>query len=356
MSEKEGPLPAREARDEEASAWVVRMASDQCTRQDEAEFEQWLGEEEGNRERFEEGFDFWNELGSLSENPDALAELGHLYSHAPQGEFGPARWSGSRRALIGGGLGALAATVAGVMILPNLLTGGAVTYRTAKGEQRRIALADGTSVMLDTATQMTVDMQAGQRIVRLVEGQAFFDVASDPTRPFRVFAGKDEVRALGTAFEVRFEQGSARVILEEGRVAIFRTGADRPLGAVASVTRLEAAKADLIMKPGQEVKLAAAPLGAAQMPPSLAEVDLAKTNAWRDGEMVFDDVSLGAAVAEVNRYGGQTIILGDPSLAELRVSGTFQTNRPQAFVEGVTAALPVRLAEANPDKLVLRKL
>jgi transmembrane sensor len=72
--------------------------------------------------------------------------------------------------------------------------------------------------------------------------------------------------------------------------------------------------------------------------------------------MVFDDVSLGAAVAEVNRYGGREVVLADPRLNELRVSGTFHTNRPEAFVEGVTAALPVRLQQSDSEKLILTQI
>src|SRR5204862_6721286 len=116
-------------------------------------------------------------------------------------------------------------------------------------------------------------------------------------RPFRVFAGRDEIRALGTAFDVRFEDGMARVILEEGKVAVIRGGArkeilrrrDDPLGVH---------QADVVRKPGEAAKLTAIASG-----PKVVEVELSKTNAWRDGEIVCDKVSVAAAVAEVNRDG-----------------------------------------------------
>src|SRR5262249_46353208 len=118
--------------------------------------------------------------------------------------------------------------------------------------------------------------------------------------------------------------------------------------------RLGAHKADVVLAPGQAAELAPAKFAAPE-PPEVVSVDLSKTDAWRGGELVFDDVSLGAAIAEVNRYGGPEILLGDPSLASLRISGTFHTNRPDAFVEGVTAALPVRLQESTGSRLVLGK-
>jgi transmembrane sensor len=351
MSEKEEPLPGTSSQqDEEAYAWVVRLSSDQRTQQDVQRFEQWLAEDEDNAARFEEGAILWDELGGLKGNPDAHAALGHLYDSGAIQDNERERWRGGRRALLGGGLAALAATVAGVAIIPEMLTRGVATYATAKGEQRRLTLADGSTVVLDTATRIEVALHDDQRLITLTQGQAFFDVARDPARPFRVFAGRDEIRALGTAFQVRFERGAARVVLEEGRVAVFRGGALKALELRAPADRLGARKADVVLQPGQATELASA------KPAKVEPVDLSKTGAWRDGDLVFDDVPLSAAVAEVNRYGGREIVLGDPALARLRISGTFHTNRPETFVEGVTAALPVRLQEAGDSRLVLKEI
>lgn len=351
MNEKEDALQATSSKDEQAAAWVVRLSSDQRTSQDDVRFEQWLDEDPGNLKRFEDGLALWDELGALRGNHEAHEALGQLYDADPcDPEEEP--WRPSRRAFIGGGVTALAAALAGVLVLPKVLSSGLQVYETAKGEQRRIALADGSSVMLDTATRIHVDLTDAERRITLEHGQAFFDVARDPERPFRVFAGRDEIRALGTAFEVRYEGGSARVILEEGKVAVFRGGAEKPLEPRPS-HELAAKRADVVMEPGQEVSLASATVAAE---PKVAPVDLSKTNAWRDGELVFDDVSLLSAVTEVNRYGGREIVLADPRLRDLRISGTFHTNRPEAFVEGVTAALPVRLQQADAKRLVLAQI
>jgi transmembrane sensor len=346
MSEKEVPLPDANIKDDEASAWVVRLSSDQRTRQDEARFRQWLDEDPCHPAEFEESLSVWDELGTLRHDPDAHAALSHLYDAGAIQDNEPRAWRSSRRAMLGGGIAAIAATLAGIAVVPTFFAGRTV-YETAKGEQRRLTLADGSSVVLDTATTIEVALLADQRVITLKGGQAFFDVASDPARPFRVFAGSDEIRALGTAFQVRYEGGEAKVILEEGKVAVFRGGALKKLQERSPADRLGAHKADVVLKPGEATILASAE------PVKVVPVDLSKTDAWRDGEMVFDDVSLAAAVAEVNRYGGPEIVLSDPSLAKLRISGTFHTNRPEAFVEGVTAALPVRLQESDGSRLVL---
>lgn len=348
MSEKERLLPSTSLREEEAYAWVVRLSSDQRTSQDEQRFKRWLNEDRENVRRFEEGLALWDELGAMRHSAQAHAALDHLYDASVADRRLSSRWTASRRGLLGAGLVSLAATGAGLLLIPKMLMSGRTVYRTAKGEQRRFTLADGSTVMLDTATMIDVAIHHDQRMITLVGGQAFFDVARDPSRPFRVFAGNAEIRALGTAFQVRYEGGAAKVVLEEGKVVVFRPGALKKVDKHPGADRLQAAKADIVLEPGQSVELVAS------KPALVASVDLSKTDAWRDGEMVFDDVPLPVAVAEVNRYGGPTVVLADPQLARLHISGTFHTNRPEAFVEGVTAALPVRLEESDSTKMVLK--
>lgn len=350
MAEKKDPgLQGTMSKDEEAYAWVVRLESDQRTSDDAVRFEQWLREDDGNAGRFADGLALWDELGGLKGSSEAHAALGHLYSVSPLEGRVVERWRPSRRAVLGGGVAALAASMAGVLVIPRVLAGPTI-YETAKGEQRRVALSDGSAMVLDTATRVEVAMEENQRLITLVTGQVFFDVARDPARPFRVFAGDDEIRALGTAFQVRFEGMKTNVILEEGRIAIFRGGALKPAKVEEGQGSLDAKKADVVLAPGEATQLASS------QPLKVEPVDLSKTNAWRDGDLVFDDVALSTAVAEVNRYGGRQIVLGDPQLSALRISGTFHTNRPEAFVEGVTAALPVRLQQSDASQLVLKEI
>lgn len=346
MNKEEQLLARASQKEAEAYAWVVRLSSDQRTRQDEAGFEKWLQEDRLNANRYGEGLALWKQLGALGDSDEARETLGHLYERGPPQVAERRRVS--RRAVLGSGVGALAATVAGVLVLPRLHLSDHVTYETAKGEQRRIALDDGSVIMLDTATKVQVAMSASQRVIALLKGQAFFDVAHDPARPFRVFAGADEIRAIGTAFQVRYESGATRVVLEEGKVAVFRGGAFKPVPKANP--NLQSGNADVVLHPGQATNLTSTE------PPKVEAVDLSRTDAWRDGELVFDDVPLSIAVAEVNRYGGRTVILADESTGRLHVSGTFHTNRPEDFVEGVTAALPVRVEESDDSKLVLKAI
>ena len=107
------------------------------------------------------------------------------------------------------------------------------------------------------------------------------------------------------------------------------------------------ARTSAVLKPGEQARLVPAE------PVKVAAVDLGREQAWRFGRMILDNAPLGAAVDDLNRYGGRRVVLADPALAEMKVSGVFHTRDPEAFVEAITAAFPVRLAEESRGQLVL---
>jgi transmembrane sensor len=328
------------ALNDEAAAWVVRLNSDQRTRADLDAFQAWLDQGEAQRRAYADHASLWAGLGLLADSEAAHAIL------LPGGR----RRAVGRRAVMFGGLGAVAATLAAVAAAPLLAV---QRYRTQPGEQRRIALSDGSRVLLNTDSELRVSLGRSQRRLFLDRGQAYFEVAKDRSRPFRVFVGGDEVRALGTAFDVRRSGEGARVTLEEGRVAIYRA---RPLAASAALAEAEsavrrapeaAARPVALLEPGQQAVLV--PVSA----PVIAAVDLRKSQAWRVGRLVLEDSSLAEAAAELNRYGAPRIVLADPQVSALRLSGVFHTGESAAFVESVTAAFPVRVVRQDADEIVL---
>jgi transmembrane sensor len=223
---------------------------------------------------------------------------------------------------------------------------GLKTYVTAPGERSTIRLIDGSSVILNTSSKLRVQFTRGERRLYLESGQAFFDVAKDAGRPFRVFAGTDEVRAVGTAFEVQRLGDGARVVLTRGKVALYRyerIQAPRD----GKEAKLDAARPIAVMVPGQ-----AATLDRAE-PVRLARVDLVKAEAWKSGRLILEGEPLDAAVTDINRYGGPQIKLADPSIAKFKVSGVFHTANSEEFADSVTAVLPVRVAKRTETELIL---
>jgi transmembrane sensor len=312
---------------ENAAQWVIRLGSDQRTGQDEAAFRDWLEETPEHAEAFAEQQALWSDVGALSENDDAKAFL--TRSEEPKPAF-------TRRRVVFGG--SMAAAAAGLAIIgPQFL--GPNRYTTARGEQKTIDLADGSVIALNTDSELTVDLSQAERRIVLKRGQAFFKVAKDRTRPFRVFAGNYEVRALGTAFDVHRIGDAAKVTLEEGSVAIFDGGTATP--------RVVGAKPAVILKPDQQVVMVR------KAPIVVARIDPRSIAPWRYGELVLDETPLGDIVEDLNRYGGPQLVLADPSLANIRVSGVFHTGRPDLLVEALTAGFPVQVVERTPGRIVL---
>lgn len=335
-----GPKPPQGGGPEAAADWVTRQGSDQRTGDDEQKWQDWLAADPANGAAFDAHARIFNAIGDLADNAEARAILLGAKA-APARRF-------DRRVLIGGGLGMAAASVAAAVVGADRL--GATTYRTQPGEQRRLRLTDGSTVMLNTASKLRVRFNGDERRLFLDAGQAWFQVAKDAQRPFRVFVGEDEVRALGTAFDIRRDGDRATVTLEEGRVAIFRQASSQPLKpASGGGNKLMAGPAApaVILSPGDEARLVRAAA------PAVAVVDLAHVQAWRTDRVILESTPLGEAIEEFNRYGGPRLVLGDRDLASLPVSGVFHTDRPQAFAEAIASSFPVEAKAGDGDRIVL---
>jgi transmembrane sensor len=206
---------------------------------------------------------------------------------------------------------------------------GSAVYRTKVGERAAVTLADGSVVTLDTDSVIKVRYTSTERGVRLLRGQAIFQVAKHKPIPFQVYAGGRRITAVGTRFDVRLsdaDHGELHVALLEGVVKI----------APASPTGVD--QATVTLAPGQVLEAAA---GA---PQRVVEADLDQWTSWRGGVLDFNDVSLENAVSEINRYTIKRIRIADPALARLRVSGVFNTDDPEHFAQTLAEAFPIKVA------------
>jgi transmembrane sensor len=335
--------------DEVAAEWVVRLGSDQRTHADEDAFRAWLEQDPAHAQAYADCAALWHAVGELVSTSEAHTTLKPLRAPAP------VKRRFNRRMVVLSALGT-AVALAAAFIGP-LVDNGVSTIQTAVGEQRRVQLADGSGVFLNTGTKLRVKLMATQRLIFIDRGQAFFEVAKDINRPFRVFAGRTEIRALGTAFEVRRTGDGIQVTLEEGKVAIYRgeDGSSELLGAPPPTVT----SPDSTFSRGTSERLAVLTPGEQAVFKStesvaIGKVDLTKTQAWRYGRMILDNAPLGDVISDLNRYGGVQIILADPRLADIRVSGVFHTGRPEDFIESVTAAFPVEIAREDKQTIVLK--
>lgn len=240
----------------------------------------------------------------------------------------------TRRFYGGAAIGSGIAIAAGWLFL----SGGPNTYHSAIGETKIVTLSDGSTVTLNTDTAIHVSMSAHARHVELERGEAFFEVAKDPSRAFVVGAGGERVVAVGTKFSVLREGIDARVVVTEGQVEIE----DIHGGVViAPPTKLPA---------GSVAQAGAA--GVLLKRVSIADAETLLT--WRAGYIAFHDTDLAAVVAELNRYSKKQLVIADPDIATLRVGGNLRAANVAAFVRILEEDFAVQ-ARDEGDRVVLTR-
>lgn len=229
------------------------------------------------------------------------------------------------------GAAALAASLAGVVVVFLLRPAPGDLHETRLGEMRVVPLADGSVVTLNTDSQLRVRYARDVRELQLVRGEALFDVAKDPTRPFTVQAGGTRVRAVGTSFTVsRLADVPVQVLVREGVVEVNNAASGRsaaPVRAVAN-TRVVAVQS------GQPV-----PIAAVQLHP--AEID--RELSWREGRIAFKGDTLQQAAAQFARYSDIRIVIDDPALAGETITGLFQANDPVGFSRAIASSLEAQV-------------
>jgi transmembrane sensor len=215
-------------------------------------------------------------------------------------------------------------------------------YSTARNERSTVTLSDGTVVTLNLGTTLDVAFTPAERFVRITQGQAFFEVAKNPLRPFVVAAADRRVTALGTQFDVRLDPDRVEVVLLEGKVSVDH---DSP----TVLERLNFRKAHVELKPGE--KLVAA-LGE---PVTVTDTNAQRVTSWRQGWVVFDNETVGNAVAELNRYADHPLTVPDESVRNLRLSGVFKVGQPDRFAAIIQELLPVKAVQgAEGTTLLIR--
>lgn len=211
-------------------------------------------------------------------------------------------------------------------------------FQTEIGEQRSVVLRDGSMITLNTASEIEVKYGEQRRFIRLVRGEALFDVAHDPQRPFDVDTGQAVVRAVGTRFNIDRRAERTTVSVVQGKVHVM---AEPPRGQSPTTGRA----ATVAAAPSTEILVEAQQLVVTEAGMSEPEhiADLAPVTAWTQRQLVFENRSLGDVAEEFNRYNRSHILIESARLRTQSVTGVFQANDSAAFLAFIANIPGVRV-------------
>jgi transmembrane sensor len=229
---------------------------------------------------------------------------------------------------------AIAAPIALQLIRSTQFEPAVTIVETQAGENRDVSLDDGSTVSVGARSVLWATLSRDAREVTLERGEAFFRVAKDPARPFTVKIGNTTVAAVGTAFNIRRAGERVVVAVADG---VVKVDAPAPQGASPSRAPLGV---------GQQLSI-----NTTDGSSSMQVVDAGAIAAWRDGLLQYRDEPLPSVIADVTRYSEYDIVIADPAVAELRVTGTVFANDVESWLQSLEAALPVRAIRA-PDGAV----
>jgi transmembrane sensor len=328
---------------ETAARWFERAGRDPAFEETGGPLKAWLDQSPEHADAFRSIDRTWVALKSASQDPAILElrqEAARRLTSRTVATRRPLRWAAAALIILLVGA-ALSIVVPRTGFVPSLLawlngeTHKPVTqsYATKTGDRLSIALDDGSRATLNTASHLEVAFSKKFRTVRLLGGEALFEVAKDTSRPFVVQTESRRFIAVGTAFDVRLDGPQVKLTMLEGTVRA------ESIDLSSSIRTTVTAGEQLIARANAEDRV--------------RRIDPERELGWRHGQVIFDNTPLRDAVDELNRYSSTRIELADPQLADLRLSGTFATGKTSAFVEAITAYFPIQIEHTDAQTVVL---
>jgi transmembrane sensor len=332
--------------EEQAAAWLIKRDSGRWSDVDQQALDRWLDASTAHTVAFIRLESAWQRTGQLQAlgagtprgvvpSPDDW-QLSAVFK--PPSADSDTTSRGPSRSFHRAGWAMAASIVLAIMIGVWYVRASAPSYSTPLGGVASVPMTDGSMITLNTDSEIRVALNRYERHVRLDQGEAFFQVAKDPSRPFIVAVDGTRVIAVGTAFSVRRDQDEVRVVVTEGLVKIESDKIESddhgpvhvPAGNVAHSGRHETTV---------EAK---------------GPSDLDAALSWRTGFLVFRETPLAQAAAEFNRYNSRKIVVADAAVGNIRLSGKFRSTQHDAFIRLLEAGFPVRVQQAG-EQVILTK-
>lgn len=327
-----------------AAEWLVRLQGNDVSVAETLAWQAWVNEDPRHAHAFARMEEVAQVLGSLPV-PAAVSE--HLLAHdGYDGSVALKDWPPRRRLPRPWFALALAAVFGGIacaVVLWKTTTPN--SYNTAVGENRTIALSDGSTIALGGDTAIDVALSTSLRSIELKKGEALFTVAKDRTRPFKVRVGDATIVAVGTAFDVQRDSDRAIVSVTEGRVLVEPTAHFLPVAVLQEFSpKLRSVRLDA----GEQTMTGSAGIEE----PSRVE-DPAAATSWQTGRLAFRLEPLHYVIEDVNRYAHKPIVLEGEGVGSLTITGTVERDNITGWINSLERVFDLEATE-EPDRIVIR--
>lgn len=328
----------------EAAEWFVTCRSGALDDADRRKFDGWLRQSPQHLSAYLELAAIWDEGPVLDAQrrydtetliAEALADRSNVTELTP-----PARDRNSTA--VSSRVRWLAASVAmfaiGLAALVSFYVFRDPIYVTHVGEQRSIALPDGSTMELNSRSKVRVHYSEHERALELIEGQALFRVAKNAARPFIVTSDGTRVRAVGTQFDVNKKREGTVVTVVEGKVSVQTSVPDARIDPLA--VEVTAAMPQMLVA-GEQITVTES----ARQP--IKHPDVTRAIAWTQRQLVFEGATLNEVAEEFNRYNQRQLIVQDPELYDFHISGVFASTDPGALLQFLRERAGVQVVETD---------
>jgi transmembrane sensor len=316
---------------DEAEHWFVRLLDPDFPAEERVAFERWRDADPAHAAAYREIELLWIQSREAVKDPVLMAAAKRALLREPEVRA-PRRWLLPAMAA---GLAALIAVVVAPRWLATRTDPVGVAYTTAAGQQQTIKLSDGSSILLDTDSEVVVRYSDRTRRVDLLRGQAQFSVQGNHAWPFVVHAAHGTVTAVGTQFQVRLDDHATDVALLKGKLAIEAQSPDGEMQDASLV-----GGQGLAYDEGGHIT----PVHA---------LDMQQAQGWTQGKLFIHDWRLPDLLAEMNRYSNTKLQVGDASLQDIRISGVFRTNDQQTLLLSLQQGWPIRAHRISATQIEL---
>ena len=365
MNSNVARFSSRETIAKDAAEWLVLLDREQPPSDEElSRLRSWMNESPAHREELLSLARMWEMMNVLTELAVPLGVAERSQMRRKQQIFGGLRWATAAVALISAAL----FFVIGADPEPDADNG---LYATAIGQQQSITLSDGSSIVLNTDTQLSVEYADDYRSIYLLRGEALFEVSEDKDRPFRVYAGDGRIEAVGTAFSVYVRDNTVDVTVTEGKVAVasISHGQAKPGSGANSESSISAAISEAdndasartlgYLEGGQVTTITSGIDEVANLGSTMGEIvtideqELRKRISWRDGILTFSGDSLETVIEEVSRYTTLTIEIADPEIKAIKIGGRFPIGHTEEMFDALEANFGLSVTQFGSNRVVV---